>query len=218
MVNMLTTHRSILGEMNFDGVLQYNQPFIVSFSGLPGSGKTEMSRFLSRDLRIFLLSNDYVRNYYYTILKQYCKNARINYEMATKIMNEQRLLILLANHIPFVFDSGINDISHYRSFENISRIFKYELIKIRINSNDEDNITRISKRNFDLDEFDDTIIGDGYAYSFPYDSDEYYRIKKRKSENLNGVNFDYTIDNYGTKEEFDEQAKSISSDISRRMR
>ena len=58
----------------------YDKPFIVTFSGLPECGKTEIARELSKDLKIYLLSNDYVRNYFYQFTTNYSEENRIKIE------------------------------------------------------------------------------------------------------------------------------------------
>ena len=57
--------KKFLKEMNFDNVKKYKKPCLITLSGLPGSGKTYVAKELSKNLGIFVLSNDYVRNYFY---------------------------------------------------------------------------------------------------------------------------------------------------------
>ena len=68
-------------------VVKYDKPFIVTFSGLPECGKTTIARELSKDLGIYLLSNDYVRNYLYQFTEDYNEEIRKNIERKVKKIN-----------------------------------------------------------------------------------------------------------------------------------
>ena len=112
-----------------------------------------------------------------------------------------------------IFDADLNTCEKFQRFIKISDMFNYELIKIKLNSNDDNNIDRILKRVMDYDMFDYNVIGDNVHYSSSYDRDTYYDIKSRKPQYIDDNYFDYVIDNFGTKEELKCKINEISTDI-----
>ena len=202
--------KKFLKEMNFDNVKKYKKPCLITLSGLPGSGKTYVAKELSKDLGIFVLSNDYVRNYFYKY------ESGMSFEQIQKNVdkiNKERLLKIILNRKSFVFDADLNTCEKFQRFIKISDMFNYELIKIKLNSNDDNNIDRILKRVMDYDMFDYNVIGDNVHYSSSYDRDTYYDIKSRKPQYIDDNYFDYVIDNFGTKEELKCKINEISTDI-----
>jgi adenylate kinase family enzyme len=205
--------KNFIKEMNFRRTIKYKKPCIITMSGLPGSGKTPLAQALSRKLGIYLLSTDYVRNYLFVQANNCSDEERIRIQAIVKRTNFMRLNKLLLHHVSFVFDKDLNTKHQFIKFILLSKLLKYELIKIRINSNDDNNIDRINKRVFDLEKIDDSIIGDNVSYSSPYPESVYYEIKQRKPQDLDGVAFDYTIDNNGTMEDFNESIEKVINDI-----
>lgn len=205
--------KQIINEMNYNDSIKYNNPYIIALSGMSGSGKTFLSQQLSRKLKIFLLSQDYVRNYYCTNIKEYNEKYRLYIDYIVKKCNLKRFLILSANRISLVLDGNINSKKQYEFLMLLCKILKYDLIKIKINSNDEDNITRIINRNTNFNKIDETIIGDKNNYNTKYTAKEYYKIKNRKTENLKDVLFDYTINNYNSETSYIKEIDDVINNI-----
>jgi len=204
--------RNFVKEMNYSQVLKYKKPCIITLSGLPGSGKTTLAQEISRKLKIYLLSNDYIRNHY-SLTKYYNEEQKAHIQSIILKINSERIYKLLLHHVSFVLDMGFNAKEQFDKFVLISKLLKYELIKIKINSSDEDNINRIGQRIFDLNTKDDNIVGDNISYSCSYPSSIYYEIKERKPPMLDGVNFDYIIDNMVDKQEFDQNIDQVIKNI-----
>lgn len=205
--------KNFIKDMNIQGIIKYKKPCMIIMSGPAGSGKTTIARNLSKKLKIFLLSTDYVRNYYYLKLQskeEYSK--KIQYKV--KVISYKRLLKLLLHRTSFVFDKDFNLGKDIIIQEKLSKLLGYKLIKIRIDSNDDNiNIERIGNRVLDYENKDEEIIGDNVCYSSAYSTNVYYDIKKRKPRKVEDINFDYIISNNGSLEEYDLKIDETIQDI-----
>jgi len=192
-------------------VKKYEEPFIIMLSGLPGSGKTYLSQELSRKLKIYLLSTDYVRNYYYQSITEYTEDNRLSIEEKVKEINEEKLNTLVDNNISFVLDRWQTDLGIYEQH----KFDKYKKILIKIVSQDDiTNIKRIQNRKkIDFTKEDDTIIGDNVMYSSPYPAEVYYEIKNRKIVNIPEESYDFIIENQGSIEEYNVNIENLIEQI-----
>ena len=137
---------------------------------------------MSIKLKIFLLSNDYVRNYYLTNGFDYNKTQDL-----VKSTNEKRMKILIDKGFYLVFDMNFNDESCFEKTKG------YNVIKIKLSSSDDDNINSIIKRNYEPQNIINGVLGDNVKFESPYDKDTYYEIKARKKIELDDSNSDYVI-------------------------
>lgn len=175
-------------------VTKYNKPFIITFSGLPECGKTTIARELSKDLGIFLLSNDYIRNYFYQFTREYNEKVRKEIERKVKKINLYRLKKLLMSRTSFVYDRDFNTEEQYKRLDMIRKFARMNLVKIKVNSTDEGNLERIKNRDMDYNKIYKGVIGDKVEYLSSFPEDEYYEIKSRKPQMLSDDFFDYVID------------------------
>ena len=175
-------------------VTKYNKPFIITFSGLPECGKTTIARELSKDLGIFLLSNDYIRNYFYQFTREYNEEVRKEIERKVKKINLYRLKKLLMSRTSFVYDRDFNTEEQYKRLDMIRKFVRMNLVKIKVNSTDEGNLERIKNRDMDYNKIYKGVIGDKVEYLSSFPEDEYYEIKSRKPQMLSDDFFDYVID------------------------
>ena len=137
-------NRDFINEMNLEEVKKYERPFVITFVALPGSGKTEIARELSKKLKIYLLANDYIRNYYYQFTKDYSEEKRTTIENKVKEIQLERIKKLVDNKVSFILDECFNDEESYDKLrKNIGD--EYKIYKIKINSDDELNIKNIKK-------------------------------------------------------------------------
>ena len=174
---------------------KYDNPFIIIISGNPGSGKTLLAWTLSKYLKIVCLSNDYIRNKIYqnVILKN--EETRLVVEKIVKDTANKRLEKLFSLRTSFVYDMNVSNKKQLDEWKNYARENNYQLIKIKINSKDIDNIKRIEKRILDYNKKDNSVIGDNTFYSDNFEEEEYFKIKARKPLELSENNFDYIINN-----------------------
>lgn len=184
--------RDFVSEMNFENVNNYNKPFVITFISMPGSGKTDIARTLSQELKVFLLSNDYIRNYYYQLTKDYSEEKRLEIQDKVDNINKERLNKLISNKISFVYDKCFNNEDDYNKLYDILGD-NYNVIKIKINSDDVDNIDRIKDTVMDYNKVYEGVIGDNVEYLSSYPEDVYYQIKERIPVLLKDFYADYLI-------------------------
>ncbi len=188
---------------------KYEHPHMIILSGLPGSGKTHLSKRLSQELQIFLLSNDYLRNYY----QQKIKSKKL-VEYLVKIVNLERIIQIIRTQSSFVLDASINKIGKLHHIEKFAQKAQYDLIKIKVYSgNDQQNLERIAKRYVDLTQVDEHVLGDNAQYSKPYSTEEYFEIIRGKKIQIEDNYFDYCISNNKTLEDFEQNINTIITDI-----
>ena len=185
-----------------DRVKRYFSPFVILFSAYPGAGKFELARELSRKLSIFLLSNDYVRNYFYQFSDDFSEDTRLSIEDKVKKINDERLNYLLSQGISFVYDQNVHNLERFKEIESKLLKYSYHIIKIRIHSDDSFNIDAIGDRVMDYNHRDSSVIGDNVDYVSSFDKDVYYSIKGRKTITLDDDWFDYVINRDYNKKHF----------------
>jgi len=206
--------KDFVQEMDLDRTVKLDKPFVVILSGLPGSGKSHLARQLSKNLKIYLLSSDYIRNYYYQFTKDYSEKMRKEIEKKVSEINENRIRKLIGNKISFVLDKDLNKKEYVDKFLKDYNIEEnYKIVKIKINSSDENNIERILNRKMNYNEIDSDIIGDNISYQSSFSKEVYYEIKERKPQELLDSYFDHVIDNNGTIEEFENQINYLINNI-----
>lgn len=209
--------KSFIKEMGSEisKVIKYKKPCVIALSGYPGSGKTEIARTLSKDLGIFLLSNDYVRNYYYQFTTDYSEEKRLEIESKVSRINNFRLLMLLGTRTSFVYDRDFNLEHDFEKIERLSKVLRMKLIKVKVNSTDTHNLEEIKRITMDYNEVYPDVIGDNVEYQSSFDEETYYQIKIRKPHSLPDDFYDFVINN-DSSEHFEEQVqimvKSLNHD------
>ena len=209
--------KSFIKEMGSEisKVIKYKKPCVIVLSGYPGSGKTEIARTLSKDLGIFLLSNDYVRNYYYQFTTDYSEEKRLEIESKVSRINNFRLLMLLGTRTSFVYDRDFNLEHDFEKIERLSKVLRMKLIKVKVNSTDTHNLEEIKRITMDYNEVYPDVIGDNVEYQSSFDEETYYQIKIRKPHSLPDDFYDFVINN-DSSEHFEEQVqimvKSLNHD------
>lgn len=215
----MKTEHDFIVEMDLKNVTKYKEPKLILLSGLPGSGKSTVAREASKDLGVYLLSNDYVRNYFWGFTKDCSEDARKKIEKEVKMINCKRLAKLLTKRTSFVFDADINSSKQLQFYEGIAKLLRYQTIKIKLQSdNNQNNIKRIAENKLDYKHIYDGVIGDAVAYSSSYPENVYYEILARKQRNIPDSAYDYVIDNEGTKEEFLESSNEVMNVIKKSIR
>ncbi len=200
--------KNFIKEMNSEisKVIKYKKPCVIALSGYSGSGKTDIARILSKELGVFLLSNDYVRNYYYQFTEDYSEEKRLEIEDKVSSINNLRLKILLGTRTSFVYDRDFNLKEDFDKFEMVSKILRMKLIKIKVNSTDTHNLEEIKRITMDYNKVYPGVIGDKVEYQSSFDDETYYQIKMRKPHTLSDNFYDFVINNDGS-EHFEEQVK-----------
>ncbi len=190
-------------DMKLDNIKKYSNPFVIIITGYDGENKLKLARDLSKKLKIFLLSNDYVRNYYLTNGLDY-KNVQDK----VKDINDKRISILKNNQLSFVYDMNFNNKD---CFEKVN---DYNVVKIRLYTDDNKNVKSIMLRKYEPDKIIDEVLGDNTKYESAYDENTYYEIKERKKITLDDSYFDYII---REEDSLDEKINNIVKDIEKRF-
>ena len=190
-------------DMKLDNVKKYSNPFVITITGYDGKNKLKLARDLSKKLNIFLLSNDCVRNYYLT--------KKLDYKTVqdkVKNINDKRINILKNNKLSFVYDMNFNNKDCFK------KVIDYNVIKIRLYTDDSENIKSIMLRKYEPNKVIDGVLDDNTKYESSYDENTYYEIKKRKKIELDDSYFDYIIKK---EDSLDEKINNIAEDIEKRF-
>lgn len=207
--------KNFIKEMNIKCATKYKNPAIITLSGLPGSGKTTVAKELSKCFGLFVLSNDYIRNYYFVKFED-DQEKQLKIPRIVARINKERLIKLLINRRSLIIDANLNTLESISKIEKIASLFKYSVIKIKIDSkNDEENIRRIENRIMNYNYKDANVIGDNVNYSTSYDQDMYYQIKKGKPEMLEPTYFDFIIENNSDLEKLNNNIENVSFHLKR---
>ena len=174
-------------------VQEYIPPVVILITADCGAGKFELARKLSRDLSIYLLSNDYVRNYFYQGVTDFSENTRLDIEDKVSKINKLRTDFLISHRISFVFDQNVHNLDSYKAINDRFYNSSFKQFKIRIHSDDNYNIKAISNRRMDYQSKDESVIGDNVFYVSSFSEDVYWEIKKRKEITLDDSWFDFVI-------------------------
>jgi len=128
---------SIKKKLVLDRTIKYKTPCIITLSGLPGSGKTTCAKVLSRNLKIFIVCNDFVRGYFNCSSQELDEKSRKKVDRKVFLFNIKRLIELFLNRVSIVLDSDINNLAKFKKVELLAKIFRYQIINIKINSIDD---------------------------------------------------------------------------------
>lgn len=203
-------NKEFIKEMNreISKVTTYKTPCVIILSGDPFCGKTELARTLSKELEIFLLSSDYIRNYYYQFTDDYSEEKRLEIEDVVNNINQFRLDKLLNTRTSFVYDRDFNKREEFEKIKEYTDSYGFQLIKIKVDSTDSHNLEEIRKVVMDYNKIYPGVIGDKIEYQSSFDDETYYRIKMRKPHDLSDEFFDFVINN-DNEEHFREQTKAL---------
>lgn len=113
---------------------------------------------MSRELSIYLLSNDYVRNYYYQLAEDTSEETRLDIQDKVSEVNNERLKFLISHRISFVYDYNVNNIDCYEEIHKKLHNNSVKQIKIRIHSDDNYNIKSIHDGKTDYQNKDKEIM------------------------------------------------------------
>lgn len=193
-------------------VKEYIPPIAILITADAGAGKFELARKLSRGLAIYLLSNDYVRNYYYQSLDNSDLNKNEEIQKKVADVNNERLDFLISHRISFVYDKNVYNMDSYEEIHKKLHNHSFKLFKIRIHSNDNYNIKAIRDRKMDYNCEDISVIGDRAFYVGSFSEEAYWQLKQRREITLDDDWFDYVI-HRSDNEKFDQDVEKVVDSI-----
>lgn len=186
---------------------RYSQPFMVTISGYSGSGKSHVARVLSKELSLYIVSGDKIRQRLYQ--DETYSHVFEDIQAITNEVCDKEIEKLLENHVSVVLDRSVS------SMETREKLKEYGVpcYHIEITSDDGQNMERIIKRNHEDKNRVHEGYGDADSYSGMDSREGYMEIKERKVYDIPSELFDYHIDGTVSLEEEIEQAQEIARDI-----
>ncbi len=198
-------------------VKEYIPPIAILITADAGAGKFELARKLSRELSVYLLSNDYIRNYYYQLAEDTSEKTRLDIQDKVSEVNNERLKFLISHRISFVYDHNVNNIDCYEEIHQKLHNNSFKKFKIRIHSDDNYNIKMIHDRKMDYERKDESVIGDNAFYVSNFSEEVYWQIKQRKEITLDDSWFDYVIYRTDDEEQFKKDIEEVAIKIKNLM-
>ncbi len=121
---------------------------------------------------------------------------------------------MLFNRISIIIDIDINTPEGMEKFLLISKVFRYRILNIKIDSpSDFVNVERIQNRIMDFNSVDIKVIVDNVEYSTSFPEEVYYKIRERKPELIDREKFDFIIKNDDTKEAYEKKINDLAFEI-----
>ncbi len=189
---------------------RYNNPFILTFCGYSGTGKTTFAKVLSHELEAYVIGGDHVRQILYK--PPYNYNDDKNNQVTNEICN-QEIEYLIKNNISVIVDKSLS--SKAEKTKGLKRF--PNLIIVHLISNDEENIKRLKEKNQNIKfQYKEKAYGDINDESGVAQNPEkiYTLIKERKLYDLE--EFDFEINTLKPIEYVIQDIKEIAKVIKKR--
>ncbi len=184
---------------------RYQKPFIITMSGHCGSGKSYISKLLSRELSVYIISGDRIRDKILSINSNF--DPQELYNMKNRI-NIYIIKKLLENNVSIVMDRSVSSMEQL----NLVKQLTNNAITIKLLSDDDTNKKRVVSR----DKINPVIMPIYGDYESPSDIltiEAYDEVKSRKIYDIPDILFNYEIDTTKSLEEVEEQVIKISKQI-----
>lgn len=186
---------------------KYQEAFTIVLTGLCGSGKSLVSKLLSQELSLYVVSGDYVRNLIGRFVGDDLDTLIKNRPLVNEIHLEE-CIKLVNNNYSIVVDRSVANEKEKAIIDKIPG----EKIFIKIISTDEKNIENIKKRSLG-NEVKVNYFGHQNYKSCVQTEEDYYLAKARKSYTLSDNIYQYFIKTDVTLEELKKQIVEIAEDI-----
>lgn len=191
---------------------QYEIPVLILLTGEVGSGKSLVAQLLSKELGLYLISGDYIRNIIFSIDPDADITTPENRALVNEVSLEE-LLYCIKKHYSSVLDRNVSskeDIDFIKDRCNIDTIL------IKLISSDTENIKRVEQRknkpDLEIDHY-----GHKETKSGVVTEEEYNKIKEKKLYDLEDNNYQYFLDTNIPLEELTKNIEMIADEIKRKI-
>lgn len=184
---------------------RYQKPFIITMSGHCGSGKSYIGKLLSRELQVYIISGDRIRDKILSIDPEF--EPQELYNMKNRI-NIYIIKKLLENNVSIVMDRSVSSMEQL----NLVKRLTNNAVTIKLLSDDDTNKKRVVSRD-KINPVITPIYGDYESPSDILTIEAYDEVKLRKVYDIPDHLFNYEIDTTKSLEEVEEQVIKISKQI-----
>lgn len=205
--------KKVIEEKRVNPKETYQNPFLILLTGNVGSGKSLVAQILSKELNLYLISGDNIRN----IIKDLYPEINLNIlevRQTNNIICLEEMKYCINNKYSIILDRNVSsqdDLSYIEEKIDLPIIF------IKIISSTKEDIKRVKKRN----QQQELIIphyGHQDSRSGVVTEEEYNKIKERKIYDLDNSIYDYFINANVSLDELKISLRSIIDDIKRTIK
>lgn len=187
----------------------YQSPFLIFLSGFPGSGKSVLSKILSKELGLYIISGDHIRK----VLLEENPDLNLHTPSVRNIINEICLLEMQdqmqKGHSVIIDRNVMNE----RELSYLKQIF-HITIGIQIKTTDAFNIERVKKRMQEqIDQEEALYFGHQDLCSGIVDDVGYWRARDNKVCDLKEEAYQFFIENEGDITSFKKDAFELACKI-----
>lgn len=200
--------RKVIEEERVKPDTTYQKPFLILLTGNVGSGKSLVSQILSKELNLYLISGDYIRN---IIKKRYPEMNLHSVEVrqTNNIVCLEEMKYCIDNKYSIILDRSV---SNKKDLSTITERVDLPIILIKIMSSEAENVKRVKNRQ----EEKEMVIphyGHQESKSGVVTEEEYNKIKERKVYDLEDSIYDYFVDTNTSLSNLYEQLTNIKNQI-----
>lgn len=200
--------KKVIEEKRVNPKETYQNPFLILLTGNVGSGKSLVAQILSKELNLYLISGDNIRN----IIKDLYPEINLNIlevRQTNNIICLEEMNYCINNKYSIILDRNV---SSQEDLSFIEKKIDLPIIFIKIISSTKEDIKRVKKRN----QQQELIIphyGHQDSRSGVVTEEEYNKIKERKVYDLEDSIYDYFVDTNTSLSNLYEQLTTIKNQI-----